>query len=56
MVVLLSGIALLQVLIMDKGFLNLKHNITHLSSSEETWPNSSSFTQQLDRKMCQVAH
>jgi hypothetical protein len=36
--------ALLQVLIIDGGFLNLKNNITHSSSFQETWPNPSSFT------------
>jgi hypothetical protein len=33
MVVLPSGMALLQVLIMDRGCLNLKNNITHLSKT-----------------------
>jgi len=44
MVVLPSGMALLQVLIIDGGFLNLKNNITHSSSFQETWPNPSSLT------------
>jgi hypothetical protein len=44
MVVLPSGMALLQVLIIDGGFFNLKNNITHASSFQETWPNPSSFT------------
>lgn len=33
-----------RMVIMDGGLFNFKNNITHLSSSQETWPNPSSST------------